>query len=320
MTKGKVNMDEEYFVKHPVVIIVYNRADKAARLLQCLCQVKPNLLYIIADGPKDDNDFLKCETTRKVFDGIDWQCQVNRIFSDINLGCAKRIPTGLNEVFETEESCIILEDDCIPNLDFFKFCDELLEKYRYDTRIGQISGSNPLGKYDCGNCSYTFSKWGSIWGWATWKRAWRNYDLEIKMWDDERIKSLLAATLRPCVYEIRKEIYDFHCYHTEAVTTWDYQWTFCRSINNQLAVVPNVNLVINIGEGQDSTHTSNVPEVAKKAYKIKNPLSHPNYVIEDVQFDRIIEHRNMGAMTKTERFINKIRVIPHRILHIITRS
>lgn len=280
---------EKYNVRHSVAMIIYNRPDKVKCLCEQLLLVNPRKVYVIADGPKNEEDRKKCMASRKVVENVKWPGECILIYADYNLGCAQRLPSGLDAVFQVEESCIILEDDCIPCTDFFVFCDELLERYKDDSRIGQICGCNPLGNSCFGQYSYTFSRWGSIWGWATWARAWKEYDINIEKWRNTRIKELMSFEMPRCIFKIRKRIYDKHCCNTEGISTWDYQWTFTRNINSQLSIVPCSNLVINIGEGDDSTHTKTVNRFVKKRYELKYPLVHPDYIMVDRGYDKQIE-------------------------------
>ena len=242
---------EEYQVKSAVAMVVFNRYDTTIKVFEQIRKVKPKKLFVIADGPRKNvpQDVEKCKKVREIFDKIDWDCEVYKDYSDENLGCSKRPYTGFSWLFENVEEAIILEDDCLPNISFFKYCDELLEKYRYDERIMLISGTNQLKKWKKGNYSYHFSNFGGIWGWASWSRAWKYCDIDIKLWDDDVVKELLKEKLSNIQYITRKKIYDELCNNSNKSTAWDYQFGFARLIQSGLAISPSVNLITNIGDG-----------------------------------------------------------------------
>lgn len=283
----------EYEVKSPIIFIVFNRYDKALAVFKQISEVKPSKMYIVADGPRDNNfeDKEKCKKVRSIFESIDWQCDVVKLYSDVNLGCAIRVFSGISEVFSLEEKAIVLEDDCLPDLSFFKFCDELLDKYKEDERIMLISGTNVNQYWDNDEFSYHFSKLGGIHGWASWRRAWEKVDLDIKLWEYPRIKGLLKKQLTPKFYLNRSKIYDKLLNNSQNANTWDYQFGFARLINSGLSIVPSHNLIKNIGFGADSTHTKNENSKTAKLQtsQLRFPLKHPSFVIDDREYDEIFE-------------------------------
>ncbi|MEI6330025.1 MAG: glycosyltransferase family 2 protein [Pseudanabaena sp. ELA645] len=275
-------------MKTPVAFIIFNRPDTTKRVFEAIRQAKPPKLFVIADGPRSDRpeDVKKCAAARAIIDGVDWECEVLTNYSDINLGCGKRLPTGITWVFEQVEEAIILEDDCLPDPSFFPFCEELLERYRDDTRIAIISGNNLLGRRTS-LYSYYFSKYPYTWGWATWKRAWKYYDQDMNLWTEIKSRNWLENILtNKKAVKYWKKIFQ-NTYDGKATTVWDYQWTFACLTNNFLSIVPNVNLISNIGFGQSSTHTkdsdnklSNLP-----TQEINFPLVHMPCIINDIKSD-----------------------------------
>lgn len=289
---------QEYTVKTAIAMLIFNRQENTRKVFEQVRKVKPSKLFIIADGPREnkEDDKLKCKQTREIFNNIDWDCKLYKNFSEVNLGCAKRGATGFSWVFDNVEECIFLEDDCLPNMTFFKFCDELLEKYRNDTRIMLISGTNQLGKWEKSKYSYHFSKFGGIWGWASWKRAWKYYDFDIKLWNDKNIKNILRERLNFFQYISRKSIYD-DIYNKEATfSSWAYQWGFSRIVQSGLAISPRVNLITNIGAGEDATNTKKASAVSNlKSYEIEFPLRHPPYIIVDDEYDKKMYNKICGS-------------------------
>lgn len=289
----------EYKVKSAIAMIIFNRYDTTVKVFEQIKKVRPSKLFIIADGPRTniETDKEKCELVRSIFDDIDWECEVYKNFSTENLGCSKRPYTGINWVFENVEEAIILEDDCIPSISFFKYCDELLEKYRNDSRVMLISGTNQLNKWKRNNYSYHFSDFGGIWGWATWKRAWEKFDIDINLWNDEAIKELLKGKLTHSQYNNRKRIYDELYKNSENTTAWDYQWGFARIIQSGVAISPSVNLISNVGVGEDSTHTNKKTSVTNlKSNELEFPLVHPPFLIVDKQYDKKMYNKIRGNL------------------------
>src|SRR5262245_4967250 len=161
-----------------VALIIFNRPDVTRRLVEVVARARPKQLLVIGDGPRPDRpgEAEKCEETRAIVDRVDWSCDVLTNYSPINLGVGTRPATGLRWVFEQVESAIILEDDCIPHPTFFRYCEELLERYRDDQRVMHISGDNWNFNRQPRPFSYFFSNYCYSCGWATWRRAFRHYD------------------------------------------------------------------------------------------------------------------------------------------------
>lgn len=302
----------QYKTSTAVGIVIFKRNEKAQALYNVLKEVQPDKLFIIADGPRDEKEAVACEETRKVFATIEWPCEVFRNYSETNMGCCKRPYSGFNWVFDNVDEAILLEDDCIPSIDFFRFCDQMLEKYRFDTRIMQICGTNLLGQWNCDGDSYFFAQWASCWGWASWSRAWKLYDLQMNAWHNKRVKNLVEQRLGKRIYNIRKSVFDEHAEMGETLTAWDHQWSFARTINSGLSVTPSVNLVSNIGFGADATHTSDMSETHLEAYPMRFPLQHPQSVMPDTQFDLEMAKLVYNARPLYEKVIRRIK----RILHL----
>ena len=298
MRKENERLLEKYKVKSPVVILLFNRVENTKKLFNIIKKVKPEKLFLIADGPRKENkeDTIKCEETRKIFDNIDWNCKVYKKFSDKNLGCAKNGYTGFSWVFENVEEAIFLEDDCIPDISFFKFCDELLEKYRNDSRIMLISGTNQLGNWKKTDYSYHFSRFGGIWGWASWRRAWKYYDFDMRLWNDKEVRKNLRKQLNFFQYISRRDIYNQIYNKTAKFSSWAYQWGFARIVQSGLAISPCVNLITNIGSGNDATNNKKKSSVSNlKSFEMKFPLKHPQFVLPDVEYDKKIYNKIQGS-------------------------
>lgn len=291
----------------PVVFIIFNRPDTTKRVFAEIAKARPPKLLVIADGPRADHpdDAEKCAAVRAIIDGVDWDCEVLTNYSDVNLGCKRRVSSGLDWVFDTVEEAIVLEDDCLPHPTFFRFCEEMLEKYRDDERIAMISGDNfQFGRKRTGY-SYYFSRYTHIWGWASWRRAWDNYDVDMKIWPEIRegrwLEDLLGAKKSVWYWK-----YIFKNVYNGKIDSWAYQWTFSCWIQSALTVLPNVNLVSNIGFGMKAVHTKVSNEFAEmETEAMRFPISHPNYILRDSAADSITENKTFSGQPFIRRFMMK---------------
>lgn len=242
-----------------ILFIVFNRLDTVEKVFDRIKGAKPKRLYISADGARKDreNELQKCEEVRNfILSNIDWDCEVKTLFREENLGCKFALKTALDWFFENEEQGIILEDDCLASPDFFNYAETLLNKYKDDKRIMMISGDNFQNGKVWGDGSYYFSKICHIWGWATWRRAWQLYDIEMKAFP-EFVKENKIQDVFPHQSIQWYWLKNFNRVYNGSITsTWDYQWAFAITLNNGLCIAPNVNLIQNIGFCENSTHTN----------------------------------------------------------------
>jgi hypothetical protein len=278
-----------HIIKVPVAIIIFNRSDLVKILLEQLSKFNLSKLYIIMDGPRQDNvnDVKERKAILDLINDIDFAQSIDYQIADNNLGCTQRVVSGLNYVFEREESAIILEDDCIPSDTFFEFCQLMLTKYRNDDRVGIISGSN-LVETSNKNNSYHFSKYSNIWGWASWRRVWTQYDVELNKLDKEVMEKIKGRFNNKNEYKYWKAV--FEQTKEKLIKTWDYQLWFSLWINGQISIVPSVNQIENLGFGHsNATHTAG-PHPAKDIKKgnLKFPLIDPDVMLPDTILDNKI--------------------------------
>ena len=177
----------------PVVLVIFNRPDFTEVVFRAIAQARPKRLFVLADGPRNPEEAALCAETRAVIK-VDWPCDLTMDVSEVNLGCRYRCAGGFDMVFAETETAIILDDDCVPDPTFFRFCEEMLDRYRDDERVMSITGSNYLGRWRRGwrSPSYHFSYFGSPWGWASWRRAWNHYDVTMQAWGHPTTKSLAS--------------------------------------------------------------------------------------------------------------------------------
>ncbi len=271
----------------PIVLCIYNRPDFTRRAANVLKAVNPKRIFIIADGPKSSNpsDAELCAQAQRIAVESFKDAKVQMNASGINLGCRKRIQTGLNWVFGLVDEAIIIEDDCIPELSFFPFCAELIEKYRHEKEIGLIGGTNFQFDRRCSPNSYFFSRYPLMWGWATWRRTWEIYEADLDSWNEARDTSWLADLLvDPLVTAYWRRIFD---HVRDGFDTWDYSMVYSCWRNKLLSIQPGRNLVSNIGFGVSATHTHERVSLFANmlVHRMTFPLTHPPRIERDLDCD-----------------------------------
>lgn len=303
--------DNQFQLKTPVLMLIFNRPDLTKQIFEAIRQARPPKLLIVADGPRSDraNEAMLCEQTRSiVIDHIDWPCEIQTNFATQNMGCRDRVASGITWGFELEEELIILEDDCLPHPDFFKFCQEMLAYYKDNPKVMHISGSNYSPNCLSEKDSYIYSKYSFIWGWATWKSAWNNYSTSLKNWpsfrDDDRFKNIFDSNRMARTYW--KNI--FNRYYSNKIDTWDYQWILTCLMQQGLSIVPSTNLVINIGLGDiNATHTRRFNKKQQVATKsMQWPIKHPVCIQTNPCLEKKFE-RNAFGLNWSYRITSLIR-------------
>jgi hypothetical protein len=288
-------MPASYQTKTPVVLILFKRPETTRRVFEAIRQARPRTLFVVADAPRPNRagEAEKSAETRALIDQVDWDCNVIKRYADSNLGCAQSIIQGLNWVFDRVEQAIILEDDCLPHPTFFRFCDELLSRYQDDDRITSISGQNVQFGQRRGNYSYYFSRYNHIWGWATWRRAWQHYDAEMRLWPEVKARGLLRDILiDPEAVRYWTQVLD--TIYTDPdlqFRNWSFKWTLSCWCQNGLGIIPNANLISNIGFDADGTTIQSAKGKFAEQYSnaptsaIDFPLRHPAFVVRDLKAD-----------------------------------
>ena len=303
--------------KTPVLLIAYRRPDTTKQVIDAIRVAAPERMFVACDGPnlKNPGEAERVAATRALIEReIDWPCKIERRYSDTNQGCKMGPSNAITWFFEKVEEGIILEDDCVAHPDFFPYCAELLERFRHDGRVWHISGNNYQDGQLRGDGSYYFSHTTHCWGWATWRRCWKHYDRDLKRWPALKASGLMETIFEdPTARSYWAGIWD-----NVLPDAWDYQWCFTVFSERGLSVVPNRNLVSNVGFGPDGTHClaedplSNMP--VSKIY----PLTHPtsmltNAAADAYNFDRVFgadaARRNAAARYNNSFFgKNKLRL------------
>ena len=292
----------------PILFVIFNRPDTTEKVFNEIKKIKPKKLFVSADGPRENKpgEKEKCLAAREIIDRVDWECEVYKKYSDANLGCKIGISSGIDWFFKNVEQGIILEDDCLPAQSFFKFCEELLEKYKNNEKIMMISGDNFQNNRRRGDDSYYFSKLSHIWGWATWRRAWEHYSVNMegypKFKQDKKINAIWSKEY------IRKYWLDtFDQAYENKIDTWDYQWAFSIWKMDGLCVIPNYNLISNIGFRDDATHTKSANKLANQKIQSMDIIKHPFKIEQNKKADNYYSKIFKKSLFK--KILNKINAL-----------
>jgi GR25 family glycosyltransferase involved in LPS biosynthesis len=241
----------------PITYFIYNRSEKTKRSFESIRRARPIRLIIVADGPKDEKDRLAVAETRAVVEHIDWECEVTRLYSEKNMGCALRVSSGITEVFSIVDRIIILEDDIVASEDFFVFQEQMLERYKDDDRVMMVTGWNSFVEYPIEGYSGFFSKSSAIWGWGTWRRAWSFYRFD-PLENGEEDANMLRQRLDSYMDDPFWVQYHLQCMDARVwskLDTWDYQWALTLYAQHGISVTPVRNLCLNIGFDEQATNT-----------------------------------------------------------------
>lgn len=291
----------------PILFLIFNRPETTERVFEKIREIKPKQLFIAADGPREGNtyDEINCKSARKITTNVDWDCEVFTLLREENLGCGIAVSQAITWFFAHVEEGLIIEDDCLPNSSFFQFCEEALKKYRYNQNIFHICGSNyQYGKWR-GDGDYYFSRLTHIWGWATWKRAWEKYEFRIEG-EDFLLLQAYPSEKYELIHQEWKKI--FNDFRAKCVDTWDFQWLLTCWKHDGITIIPNKNLILNLGFGDNATHTTVYPFHYKKI-KHENfleKIKHPKEILICYEADLFEQKIRM-------RSGNKIRSLLHHL-------
>jgi len=302
-------------MKSAVLFLIFNRPETTSLVFSAIRAARPPKLYIAADGPRFDRagEFERCQAARRVAQSVDWPCEVKTLFRDSNLGCKIAVSSGIDWFFQNEEEGIILEDDVLPEESFFRFCDELLEKYRYDENIWMISGSNLISKHTKQlEESYFVSNVPLIWGWASWRRAWTHYDVAMADWSSWKKTSAWKELFNRDWLVVSYWTDALNTVSENRLNTWDYQWLYACWRNGGRVILPKVNLTDNLGYGADATHTSaEKPQCLMQSVpqEISFPLIEPKALSPKWELDRLIfkEIHGVSVMRYFRRLLRPLK-------------
>lgn len=279
----------------PILLIAFNRPVTTAQVFAVIKKLQPDQLFIALDGARNQADQVLCAEVQKIIQAVDWVCDLHYLVQEQNLGVKQAGPTAINWFFDQVEEGIILEDDCLPDLSFFAYCAELLKHYRHDERVWHISGDH-FHHHQIGSATYYFSQIPHIWGWATWRRAWRHYDIampDFPSFASSQILNQLFPTYLSRLFWLDV----FHKNYLGLDNGWDFQWSYALMRHQALAINPNTNLISNIGFGAGAAHASQAtsPHANLPTQSISLPIRHPRLIIADKQADEFIMRNNFGV-------------------------
>lgn len=285
----------EFKLTTPVAFFTFNRLDTAMQVFEQIRKAQPEKLYLVSDGPRvnrEGEDAKVEEVRRYIEDNIDWECEVHKNFAPSNMGCGRRMSSGIGWVFENEERAIFLEDDCVPQPTFFRYCQEMLDKYENNPEVMIISGNNQIAYLDTIDGDYGFSHQANIWGWAAYRRTWADYDYDVASWPQnkknpvwKKIYTLKARWVLTAQYDtLYRHAYD----------TWDYQVSYMMGLKQGYCVIPKVNQVSNAGfTGGEFTHTADLPEwMDQRSYPMTFPIKHCDKVEWTRKYDEEFSKRD----------------------------
>jgi hypothetical protein len=308
-------------INSPILFLIFNRPSETKKVFSAIRLVKPPRLYVAADGLRDypKNEAELIDRTRKIATAVDWPCEVKTLFREKNLGIKNAVESAITWFFKHEEQGIILEDDCLPHQDFFQFCETLLSYYRYDERVSMITGNNYQAGKKRGEGSYYYSRYNVTWGWASWSRAWKYYDGDLKFWPTWKLSTDWKKKI-PDFFErlYWKRIFD-KCY-AKQIDTWDYQWHASILYYGGFTVTPNVNLVSNIGFGPNATNFKSINNpLARIPTNELGKIIHPRGIVQDQAADRFI-FKNVYSGRLKKFPLNLIVIIYFLVKKFINRN
>jgi hypothetical protein len=297
----------------PLLLIAYRRPHCIRQVIAAIRPLQPTCLYVACDGAPSDNEAeqaMVAATRQVIEEDIDWPCQIHRLYSDVNQGCSVGPVNAISWFYEHVEEGIVLEDDCVPHVDFLPYCAYLLDRYRQDSRVWCISGSNFQQGAWRAEGSYYFSRYPHGWGWASWRRCWQHFDARLEQWPTLRDSGLLETIFEDSLERsFWAETWQNTYAQYPGITWWDYQWTFACLVNGGLTALPNRNLVTNVGFGPDATHTLTMRIDTNIDHTGILPMRHPSFVLRDACADRVtFDYAYNGvALRKSKTLAGRLR-------------
>ena len=300
----------------PILFLVFNRPEATKTVFEEIKKAKPTTLFISSDGPRTNYPAEKevvLKIRKDLLASINWPCTVKTLFREKNLGCKYAASGAIDWFFDNVEQGIVLEDDCLPSQGFFKFCQKILNKYKDDQRIMHVSGTNVEGVSST-NETYFFTKVYNAWGWATWRRAWKLYDIDVKQWPKFKKEGWMRDFSRSYLDSV-ENIRGMDNIYNNKLDTWDYQWVFSCMLNNGLSIIPKVNMIKNIGFDEKGTHMDRFDK--NKLLELRTlplPFKENNFMIESRHY-----HHSAARFFHKGRIAKKILKILIKIKKTVLR-
>lgn len=295
--------------KVPILINAFNRPETTHRVFEVVKRYRPEKLFLALDGPRKhkSEDVNNIKEIIDIFSGVNWECDVFKLFREENLGCPLAIPDAIDWFFRYIKSGVILEDDCLPDISFFNFCEELLVRYESEDSVMMISGNNFMPEKSFSNDSYFFSKYGFIWGWATWKRAWSKFDASMSTYphyiNSRKFKKRYPGFLDSYYWKT-----GFNNKYRNYSNAWAMKWNYAMAYNDGLSVIPSKNLVKNIGFGPDATMTKSInSKMILEVSSMEFPLVNPEKIQQNVNYDKQVFRRNFLSQVNLKSLLTNYR-------------
>lgn len=302
-------------MKTPLLFLVFNRPEPTAQVFEEIRKARPEKLFIAADGPRPTRpeDIEKCKKVREIVSNIDWPCEVKTLFQEKNLGCKIGATTGITWFFDNVEEGIVLEDDCLPDQSFFPFCTELLERFRNNETISMICGCNE-SQTTPSSYSYIYSRYGHLWGWASWRRVWKQYDVTMKVWANRKNRAAIKKAMNDSEMW-NSRAWSYTQTYKGIKDTWDFQWEAYRLLNHQYAVIPTVNMIQNLGFGKDATHTTQTnSHLIMPRQQMLFPLKHNPEIVPDTSYDITLRPKIKAVRLEIQMLKSYIKTILEKFL------
>ena len=295
-------------LKTAVLFLVFNRLETTKKVFKEISKAKPPRLYIASDGARSNlqnETFIVKSIRDHILKNIDWKCEVKTLFRKKNLGCKYAVTSAITWFFENEDQGIILEDDCLPSKSFFWYCEELLNKYKNNNSIYLISGETHSSKFLKKGEDYSFCKYPLLWGWASWKRAWKNYDPEMTDWPEKKIEVINSVSKYKSTINFWK--INFERMYNKEIDTWDYQLAYLLLKKNAKCIFPKLNLITNIGFGLDATRTNDINSDAanRQRFEINIPLNHFTHPKSEERVNKFYDLNEFSLKNSFVHYINK---------------
>lgn len=290
MQKNNTLTKESYDLSMPVLFLTFNRIETTKLVFNEIRKAQPPRLYLASDGPRLDIKGEKnkvIEIRNYIEKNLDWDCELHTLFNESNMGCKKSVSNAVNWFFDSEEMGIVLEDDCLPSNSFFRYCEELLLRYKDDQRIFLITGYNKQNSWKPEQNDYFFSNLGGIWGWASWRRAWNHYDVDIQDINKFISQDGFTKSLGKSLGKLKQDMI-YNNVIRDNVDTWAMQWGYARHKNNALTCIPALSLIKNIGFGENATHTHGENLDGVEVHELEFPLSDNPFVVSDELYDELL--------------------------------
>lgn len=303
-----------------VALVFFSRPKELQQVFNSIKAAQPSKLFLIQDGARDEQDVPLIEACRKIVEKVDWECEVYKNYSEKNLGCGQRVYSGLQWAFDYVEKLIVVEDDCVPSVDFFRFCNLMLNRYELDKRVDIVCGMNHLGIYQDTPNDYIFCETGSISGWATWKRCWEGVDFNLSYLNDDDAIRLLEAKYGKKLIKHGRTLKRKLC-NEGKLTSWSHQRGINQYLSSALSIVPKYNLIKDIGISENSANSvasiKLIPRGLRRVYRLDHErmpvnVKHPKYIVSDVEYDKHVRKIMGGGWCRT--VYRKLEVLLYRLV------